>query len=247
MNASPGDKITVRIDDRLVITTIDEHGVQRLPLNAYIKFLMEKPATDTPYSNHWRDLRDLGDRGSPEDRRQIYELVGYSLIEYSQAFRSSVIQNPLWGAPLTDGWYAQQRWCTSCTQTALHRCREPHERDSSSNSEQCMSCLEWRSGEECCQSEPDDPPDPPLITTVPPSETPLPAINSPALGWTTAEATQEGIDIRDWPPPHQRTQCCDFCRIVLPLSELLAYSNHPDAGLACLPCYTNRVAHPRHA
>lgn len=92
MEVKPGDKIVVKINGVEIETVIDERGVQRLPRNKVIDFMM-----DCHFHNYnWLAEEVYKGRFSQEERRMIYQNVGYSLCGYMDVFTEDEVENPLW-------------------------------------------------------------------------------------------------------------------------------------------------------
>jgi hypothetical protein len=101
MKVKPGDKIPIKINGVEIITVIDEHGVQRLPENKIIDYYI--------CGRYNRDRSKLIDcklneiaymvgNGifTEEDRRFVYQNIGYSVCGYAECFEDDNIENPLW-------------------------------------------------------------------------------------------------------------------------------------------------------
>lgn len=86
------ETIVVRINRRQIETTIDDSGVQRLPNHPIIRYLMHRASFDM------NELAILTDAGviSEDDRRFVYQNIGYSVDGYADVFPDDEIDNPLW-------------------------------------------------------------------------------------------------------------------------------------------------------
>ena len=82
----PGPAVT--INGVVHKTIIDEHGTQRFPSNAAIRWIF----------NHTMVLNDLRANYPQvdDDLRELYRLMGYSICGYEEVFEDDVIENPLW-------------------------------------------------------------------------------------------------------------------------------------------------------
>jgi len=96
-----GDIIPIKINGVEIMTEIDEHCVQRLPRNKIIDYYIcgtyNKERTDLIGCK----LNEIAEkvaygRFSEEDRRFVYQNIGYSVCGYQECFEDDVIENPLW-------------------------------------------------------------------------------------------------------------------------------------------------------
>jgi hypothetical protein len=89
--AEVGEVITIKINGRPIDTTIDVDGRQRLPERPIIRYLMHRAGMD------FNELGTLAMIGMvpPDDRRFIYQNIGYTLNGYKELFPGDDIENPL--------------------------------------------------------------------------------------------------------------------------------------------------------
>jgi hypothetical protein len=80
--AKPDDKIVVYINGRPIETFIDKEGIQRLPYNSALSCLCV---------GKFNALADF----PVDERRQIYQNIGYSIDGYEEIFPDDKIENPL--------------------------------------------------------------------------------------------------------------------------------------------------------
>lgn len=94
MDFKPGDKIVVQIGNYFLETTIDEHGVQRLPNNTDYRELIDKGIIDlnTLARDH------INGKVKFEDFLAFYLYIGYSVCGFAELhqFEHLEIKNPLW-------------------------------------------------------------------------------------------------------------------------------------------------------
>jgi len=86
------EEIIIKINGKEIITTIID-DVQRLPCNPVIKLLMDThPYIDYNMLGHMPSMGDC----SEDDRRFIYQNVGYSVCGYAEIFPEDEIENKIW-------------------------------------------------------------------------------------------------------------------------------------------------------
>ena len=83
----------IRINGKEIETTIDESGIQRLPHNRIISHLMRTHSTLDYNTLSWKVQEG---EFSEEERRFIYQNVGYSVCGYADIFPDDEIENPMW-------------------------------------------------------------------------------------------------------------------------------------------------------
>ena len=81
--ANVGDKIVIYINGRPIETFIDKDGAQRLPYNSALAWLCR---------GKFNALADF----PVDERRQIYQNIGYAVDGYAEVFEADKIVNPLW-------------------------------------------------------------------------------------------------------------------------------------------------------
>ena len=93
-NFKPGDKITILVNGYPYETYIDEHGVQRFPMNTVIDYLHRAGRLD---------LNQLGvdyhhGRFDKDDYMKLNMDLGYSVCGFAElsSFEDYEIINPLW-------------------------------------------------------------------------------------------------------------------------------------------------------
>lgn len=92
----PGTKIPIKINGKKIITVIDDGGVQRLPNNKVLAYLVRGQAGSGTFGmNKLWSFHDSG-MFSEEDVRFVYQNIGYSVCGYSEIFGKDKIENPLW-------------------------------------------------------------------------------------------------------------------------------------------------------
>lgn len=96
----PGDKIPIKINGIEIMTEIDDNGVQRLPRNKildyYICGRVGKRESIYQYCKLNEIAERIGGQFSEEDRRFVYQNIGYSVCGYAECFEDDIIENPLW-------------------------------------------------------------------------------------------------------------------------------------------------------
>jgi len=83
--------IMVRINGKVIETTIDDDGIQRLPCRPLAQYLLNKSALT---------LNDLGEMVGfgmfpVDDLRWLYQNIGYSVSGYADIWPDDEIENPL--------------------------------------------------------------------------------------------------------------------------------------------------------
>lgn len=120
MTYEPGDMIPIRVGNMVVHTVIDDHGVQRLPVNKIYAAWVDgtTQASDsynskTPFSNRDADVTfNLNDmcvlyqqgKFTDEEWLDFYLHIGYSVSGFSSLsdFEDIEIINPAWGDSIED-------------------------------------------------------------------------------------------------------------------------------------------------
>lgn len=120
MTYEPGDMIPIRVGKMVVHTVIDDHGVQRLPMNKIYAAWVDgtTQASDsynrkTPFSNrdadvtfNLNDMCVLYQQGefTDEEWLDFYLHIGYSVDGFSSLsdFEDLEIINPAWGDSIED-------------------------------------------------------------------------------------------------------------------------------------------------
>jgi hypothetical protein len=94
VKVNPGDKITIKIGDQEIETTVDEYGVQRLPRNPIYDGMIDKGLVDL--NEMVRSYR--AGRIKFEDYLEFYLNIGYSVSGFADlsSFQHLEIRNPIW-------------------------------------------------------------------------------------------------------------------------------------------------------